>query len=45
MYAAKGQGKHRWQRYDSDIHGPITDVAPSILADLPDGVFDASRPD
>jgi diguanylate cyclase (GGDEF)-like protein len=44
MYAAKGQGKHRWQLYDSALHGPITDVAPSSLGDLPNGFFDASRP-
>jgi diguanylate cyclase (GGDEF)-like protein len=34
MYAAKGQGKHRWQRFDADVHGPVADVTASMLTNL-----------
>ncbi|HWM18758.1 MAG TPA: diguanylate cyclase [Ilumatobacteraceae bacterium] len=34
MYAAKGQGKHRWQYFNAHVHGPIVDIASSILGDL-----------
>ncbi len=34
MYSAKGQGKHRWQAFDPDIHGPVVADVSSILARL-----------
>ena len=41
MYVSKGQGKHRWQLFNPHVHGPIEDVASSILlAGLPMGDLD-----
>ena len=40
MYAAKGQGKHRWQYFNAHVHGPIVDVASSMLAVLDTGDLD-----
>ena len=34
MYSAKGKGKHRWQTFDPDTHGPIVTDVSSILARL-----------
>jgi len=43
MYAAKGQGKHRWQYFNPHVHGPIVDVAASSLAGLQTGEVDTVR--
>jgi hypothetical protein len=43
MYAAKGQGKHRWQYFNAHVHGPIVDVAASVFADLRTDDLDASQ--
>ena len=43
MYSAKGQGKHRWQMFDPEIHGPVVADVSTILARLEAGDLDESR--
>jgi diguanylate cyclase (GGDEF)-like protein len=44
MYSAKGQGKHRWQMFDPEIHGQVVADVSAILARLEAGDLDESRP-
>jgi diguanylate cyclase (GGDEF)-like protein len=44
MYSAKGQGKHRWQMFDPEVHGPVVADVSAILARLEAGDLDDSRP-
>jgi diguanylate cyclase (GGDEF)-like protein len=44
MYSAKGQGKHRWQIFDPQVHGPVVADVSAILARLEAGDLDDSRP-
>jgi diguanylate cyclase len=44
MYSAKAQGKHRWDVFDPEIHGPVAADISSILARLEAGELDESLP-
>jgi diguanylate cyclase (GGDEF)-like protein len=44
MYSAKGQGKHRWQMFDPEIHGEVVADVSTILARLEAGDLDETRP-